>query len=98
MKHLRRRVITEVKGESLTHQSFRNECDINQIMNKYRKTGQMTHLSTHRGAYGDFTNIGDYQESLNKVILADEAFASLPAHLRKRFGNSPRKLPRVHSQ
>lgn len=89
MKHLRRRVITPVVGDSLTHQSFRNECDINQIMSKYKKTGQINHLTKHSGAYGDFTNVGEYQESLNKIILAEEAFSSLPANLRKRFGNDP---------
>ena len=32
-------------GESLTHQQFKEECDVNHILAKYRKTNMSTHLS-----------------------------------------------------
>ena len=86
----RRRVTTAVGTESRTHQSFKEETDINNIMRKYRDTGLVEHVNSHRGDYGDFTNTpADYHEALNQVIAADAMFLTLPADLRARFNNDP---------
>lgn len=77
--------------ESRTKQSFKKQCDINVIMKKYEKTGLITHTKQH-GHYGDFTNVTDYHAALNAVHEANEGFMTLPASLRKRFGNDPAKL------
>lgn len=74
---------------SLTHQSFKAECDIRNIMHKYKRTGILTHATSAQAIYGDFVDVPDYQESLNIVIDAQNTFDSLPADLRKRFGNDP---------
>lgn len=76
-------------GESLTKQSFKKECDINNIMNKYQKTGLVQHVSRYGGDYIDLGEPLDYQHSLNVVIQAQEAFDSLPSSVRKRFSNDP---------
>lgn len=92
MKHLRRRTQIQLDPVSMTHQSFKDECNINNIMKKYERTGQLTHVRNSEGVFGDFTNVEDYQVNLNKIILAEEAFMTLPAHLRKQFNNSPQEL------
>lgn len=95
MKHgiyAKRRVQTDVSGESMTHQSFKAECDIRNIMNQYKRTGVVSHMTSVRARYGDFTDVPDFRESLNVVIEAEEAFASLPASIRKRFANDPAVL------
>lgn len=74
---------------SRTKQSFRDECDINTIMKKYAATGLVSHVKKYGGQYGDFTEFGDYQESLNIIIDAQSMFMSLPAKLRSRFSNDP---------
>lgn len=77
-------------GPSLTKQSHAKECDINQIMLKWQKTGMIDHRNVYQGQYGDFTNTpDDYHESMNAVISANEMFESLPAKIRLRFGNDP---------
>jgi len=77
-------------GDSLTHQSFKDECDINRIMLKWQKTGMVEHANHFQGSYGDFTNVPtDYQEAMNQVINTQEMFSSLPSSIRKRFGNDP---------
>lgn len=77
-------------GESLTHQAHKRECDVNNIMAKFEKTGVLEHRNTYQGEYADFTNAPmDYQESLNQVLEAEEMFSSLPSKIRARFGNSP---------
>ena len=35
-------------GESLTQQQFKEECDVNHILAKYRKTNMITHLNKHQ--------------------------------------------------
>lgn len=76
----------------MAKQSFKEECNINTIMAKYKSTGLITHVKDVQGAYGDFTSVQDYQLSLNQVIEAQAAFDLLPAAVRKRFGNQPTQL------
>lgn len=74
---------------SLTHQSFKAECDIRNIMKRYTKTGVLTHVNSMSPQYLDASVVPDYQESLNLIISAQETFDSLPSTLRKRFNNDP---------
>jgi len=86
----RNRVKFYPRGESLTHQSAKDECDINRIMLKWQKTGVLTHAQNFQGQYGDFTDVPmDYHESINAVIEAEQMFGSLPAQILKKFGNDP---------
>lgn len=86
----RERLAFATTGESLTHKSMAAECDINQIMLKWQKTGVIEHRNTFQGQYSDFTNTPtDYQEAMNQVLEADEMFSSLPSSVRKRFANDP---------
>ncbi|AXL14665.1 internal scaffolding protein [Microviridae sp.] len=86
----RNRVSFKTTGPSLTHQASKRECDVNNIMAKWAKTGMIDHVNRYPGEYGDFTNVpSDYQESLNAVLAADEQFSSLPSKVRARFGNNP---------
>lgn len=77
---------------SLTKQSFKDECDVNNIMRRYTATGVVTHLNNRRPEFGDFTSVATFQESLNTVIEAEAMFAELPSAIRDRFGNDPSKL------
>lgn len=74
---------------SLAKQSFKDECDINTIMKRYERTGMIEHINKHRGDYTDATGVEDYHTSLNQVLAAQEAFASLPSRVRSNFNNDP---------
>jgi len=91
---MERKRITIDCGKSRTKQSFRDECDINFIMDKWKRTGEIPAASVGkmRPKYGDFSNPNDYMEACNRVLDANEAFASLPAFLRDRFANEPANL------
>lgn len=89
---VRRRYFTEVGSESLTKECFKDECDINRIWAKYMKTGVLDHVKSIEGVFGDFTDAKDYQESLNAINAAGEAFMSLPSDVRTRFENDPARL------
>jgi len=73
---------------SLTKQSFRDECDINNILRKFNVTGQLPTGSV-QPQYGDFSGITDYQSALNAVMAAQDSFLALPAKVRARFDNDP---------
>lgn len=81
-------------GPGLTKQSFRDECNINFIMDKWKRTGEIpaAQVGTMRPNYGDFTNPNDYMTACNRVLDANEAFESLPSFLRDRFANEPANL------
>lgn len=81
--------------ESKTQQSFADEVDINTIVARALKTGLLgdpSSIASRQAIFGDFSEIGSYQESLNKVIAAQNAFNELPADVRSRFNNDPGKL------
>lgn len=85
-----RRVRFSTTGPSMTHQSMKAECDINNIMRKYERDGIIAHRNTYEGQYGDFTELPqDYQSSLNAVLEAQEMFLTLPARVRAKFENDP---------
>jgi len=77
---------------SMTSQQFKEQCDVNNIMKKYRLTGELSHLKKTQGQYMDLTSLPDYQTALQTVIDANSAFESLPAHVRKSFQNDPKQL------
>lgn len=74
---------------SLTHQCFKDECDINLMVARATRNGALVNGNARQPTYGDFTDLPDYQTSLNAVIAAQEAFDALPAQLRARFSNDP---------
>lgn len=93
MPYDRERLSFQTTGESLTHQSMQDECDINQIMLKWQKTGIIEHTNTYEGRYGDFTETPiDYQEALNQVREAEDMFMSLPSSIRRQFENNPQEF------
>lgn len=76
---------------SMTKQSFRDQCDINNILKQYKTTGMIAHMrqQASQGRYMDLPDPIDFQESMNIVIEAEASFASLPSGIRNRFGNDP---------
>lgn len=77
---------------SLAKQSFRDEVDINNIVSRFANTGVIEHLNKYDGNYGDFTVVQPYQDALNTVMAAQEAFDSLPSKIRTRFNNDPEQF------
>jgi phage internal scaffolding protein len=74
---------------SCTEQHHKNDCDVNIILRKYDKTGLITHVNNAVKIYGDYSEVNEYQENLNMVISAQNAFNELPSNIRKKFVNNP---------
>jgi len=77
------------QGELITKQSDAEACDINNIIYQFTKTGQINHINEQAASYTDLPNQLDYQESLNILQQAQEAFETLPALMRKKYDNDP---------
>lgn len=77
--------------ESKAQQSAAEETDINTIVNRFLRTGEMPR-DLRAPTYGDFDEVFDFQTAMNAVRQANESFMSMPAQLRARFHNSPQEF------
>lgn len=69
-------------------QQFKEECDINNILAKYQKTGAVTHANNRAAEYGFATSL-DFRQSMEIVVKAKTMFNELPSTIRRKFGGSP---------
>ena len=79
-------IISNDKGR--TKQSMQAECDINNIMKKFQKTGAVAHVNQHGANYGYATS-ADFLDAMTTVTKGQEMFDALPSSIRNRFANSP---------
>lgn len=75
-----------------THQEMGADCDINTIVRRFMRTGQLVHINPKAGVYGDFSNSGDFQTAMEAIRAAEAIFGSLPARVRKLADNDPGRL------
>ena len=82
----------EFTEPSLTEQHFKDECDVNLIVERYQATGVMP-SGSHQPLFGDFEKFpSDLLSSRKFFDEAESRFMELPAALRKEFNNSPLEL------
>jgi len=75
--------------ESRTKQSFRDECDINKIMDRFAKTGVLPNLEG-TPKYIDCTKIVDFQMMHEASARAKEFFNGLPPEIKTKLGTAER--------
>lgn len=73
-------------------QAFKDECDINRIVDRMAKTGMVSHLSRFKGQYGDFTDYPDLLEAQQRLARGVQIFDELPIEIKREFGNDPRSF------
>lgn len=80
--------VTGVKKIPEFIDSFRESCDINNIVARFN-AGDVSVLSRSQGAFFDATQLPHtYAEMLNTVINAEATFNQLPLEVRERFENN----------
>lgn len=92
-KKLKRDELLELRPEPVyddgrTKQSFKDETDINMIMERAAQGGTISHLAKFEGMYADFSDF-DFHEHTRKLTEGREVFDSLPAEIRREFSQSP---------
>lgn len=85
-------MVTGELEDSRTKQEMAAACDINNIMKKFERTGEINHLSTKVAQYGDFGSAMSFQEARNAVIATTHTFEQLPHKIRTFFDNDPANL------
>lgn len=85
------RILSEVGARSRTRQSMKDECDVNRIVAKFKKTGLVNHFAKYGGQYMDCPAV-DFREALEMVATAETMFKELPSDARKRFDNDPARF------
>ncbi|WNK13533.1 MAG: internal scaffolding protein [Microvirus sp.] len=86
---VRRGIIFASQGR--TKQEFASECDINNIMRRYLKTGIIDHVRDSAPQYLDATAF-EFQSAMELVAQAQTIFEELPSSIRTRFENDPARL------
>lgn len=89
---LRTRKSIDCSSPKLTDQSFKNQCDVNIIMENYAKTGMLSHVTTITPTFTDNTLVPSLEDAFNIVNRAEEAFSELPPAIRKLMDNNPSNL------
>nr|UXQ88122.1 MAG: internal scaffolding protein [Microvirus sp.] len=85
------RVQVHFTKPSMTKQSFKDECNINKIMEKFQKSGAISHYAKHAPTYGDATHT-ELHDALNIVADANTMFEELPSSIRAKFQNNPEQF------
>lgn len=75
---------------SKVQQQFRDSTDIRTIMERARKTGMLPQQN-RRPIFGEIPSV-TFMEAQNLIIKAQQSFDSLPANVRREFGNNPLEL------
>lgn len=82
-----KRVALTCNDKSLTDQSFKDEVEINTIVDKLLKTGEVTvPLPEH---YGNQSDIPTLYEARQRIAENNATFYKLPPRIREEFLNDP---------
>lgn len=77
---------------SNVQQHFKDDCDINLLVERFTKTGSFgNERDPSFYSFGDYSG-ADFREALDIVLSAEEQFQTLPAKVRARFQNNPASL------
>lgn len=83
---VRRRFQQDFSKGGRTKQAFRDECNINNVVNRYQQTGVLPVTNSLEPQYGDAPNL-DLKESLDLVYAAREEFNNLTNEQKQAFNN-----------
>lgn len=75
-----------------TQQHFSKEANINSIVEKWLRTGTNDNINHADAIYGDFSNVGEYLNCIEKGQNAQDNFDALNSKIRDRFQNNPAAL------
>lgn len=70
--------------DGMTRQSMADECNINKIMDKYQRTGAISHFNNHGERYGEVSPL-QYDEAMRIFAESNSMYEELPSSIRNRF-------------
>lgn len=79
---------TDNLEDSMTQQDDAKNTDINVIVGRFMKTGQLPTINA-QAITGDFVGADDFRDHMEKLNKAKASFLTLPAKIRGQFQNDP---------
>ena len=79
---------TVPEGESMTRQDQADLCNINKIYARTQR-GEIVLASSVMPTFGDFSNIKSYDQMLESIHEAEDAFMSLSSEERAKYKHDP---------
>lgn len=79
------------KDKTLAQQQFKEESDINTIVERFHLTGEVPQLQQVPTS-ADYHGVFDFQSAMNAIVAAKDTFMTMPAKIRTRFDNDPQKF------
>lgn len=76
---------------TLTKQEFKDECDVNKIVERASR-GIVPRFNSLPAQYGDFSDVPSLMDAFDMTARAQEVFETLPSGLRQELGNDPRNV------
>ena len=70
---------------SLADPSFQDQCDVNNIVKRFLRTGELGHTASRQGRFIDVSNTPSMFDGMNQIHRAEEAFHRLPKEIKDRF-------------
>jgi phage internal scaffolding protein len=88
----RTRQVTDLAANpSLTKSEYKDQCDINNVVQRALRTGVLPGTNLEP-LYADFSEISDYATASIKIAEATQAFEQLPSNIKEQFDNDVNKL------
>lgn len=85
-------VVLMPEGSGRTKQAFRDQVNINKIVERSKAGQLVTHLNGRQPFYGDVSDMKDYQYACDLVVKAEGLFEQMSSKVRQRFDNDPSKM------
>lgn len=85
------RLIQPPCGRGRTQYQYKDECDVNKIIQRYNQTGEFYHMRKTEPVYRDMTAI-DFEFMNNEIAKMEETFMQLPVEIRARFHYSTQEM------
>ena len=82
-------VPSKAQAKFAAKQGFKDQCDINTIIDQARVSGVLAHTEANAGFYADLDDNFDYEQAEIKIAEANSAFYGLDVEIRNEFGNKP---------
>ena len=73
---------------SKTDQQYKDDCDVNEIIRRYKKDGIVPHVKNINAQFADVSDIPSLMEGIERIDAAKEEWLKVPASIRKKHGNS----------
>jgi len=91
-RHRRKISLSFTQSEGRTEQAHADDCEIHRIMEKYNKTGLITHQKAYAGSYMNMAEAPDFAAAQQMIAAANQMFETVPATIRAKFQNRPEKF------